>query len=100
MLLYIIVFAVLFKSTDENKRFKTKKFQTFVTVIGKPLPVARALRALDMVPSIPQYVDYRTESNYRQCVANTGCPGRDVISNVQEMAYVVIRSCIRHNPEV
>ena len=40
------------------------------------------------------------KSNSWQCVANCGCPGRDVILNVREMAYAVIRSCIRHDPEV
>ena len=40
------------------------------------------------------------KSNSQQCVANCGCLGCDVISNVWEMAYAVIRSRIRHDPEV
>ena len=40
------------------------------------------------------------KSNSRQCIANCGYPGCDIISNVQEMAYVVIHSRICHVPEV
>ena len=40
------------------------------------------------------------KSNRQQRIANLGCLGHDVISNVQEMAYAVIHSRIRHNPEV
>ena len=40
------------------------------------------------------------KSNSWQRIANRGCPGHDVISKVQEMAYAVIRSRIRHDPEV
>ena len=40
------------------------------------------------------------KSNSRQRVANCGYPGRDVILNVWEMAYAVIRNRICHVPEV
>ena len=79
----------------------------YVTVIAQPWPFCTGNTGIPSVRAFWAQIRpckhhsvsiMRRESNSRQCIANCGCPGRDIISNVQEMAYAVIRSRIRPCP--
>ena len=80
-----------------------------VMVIGKPWPFCMERLVYRLPgPSGPwiQSCKHRGisitgwKSNSRQRVANHGCSGCGVISNIREMVYVVIHSRIHHDLEV
>ena len=78
-----------------------RKKHICVTVIAKPWPFCTGKTGILGVPALWARIRpckhcsvsiMGRKSISQQDIANCGCPGHDVISNVQEMAYAVIHS--------